>query len=141
MKKIFFILLIIHTISCNAQIDFKKEIIGNWEQEYLNSDGEVYFIGEIWTFNNDNTCNVKYSSDSNGQTGTYTYEITEINCAGNTLYQGKFYLKMQGIVGSTFDDSCYIIDIYNQNRDSNSINKKMTLYNYGALGANVFIKK
>lgn len=140
MKKIIFILAMFQVISCTAQTDLKTEITGNWEQEYYNDEGEAYYIGEIYTFHNDNTCTVVYSSDTKTKPALYHYEIVKDDCS-NTPSQEYFYLKMEGISGDTFDNFCAKIDIFNENDDPNSSKKIMTLYHYGALSSNVFIKR
>lgn len=140
MKKTIIILLfaMFQLQSCKAQ-DIKKDIIGNWEQEFYNRDGEEVYVGDIWTFNTDGTCQINYGADSGSKITKFTYTITGYNCAENILVSGTNFLRLKYVSGSD-EDLCFEISGIDMSDKSNP-KIYMSLYAYGAISANVFVKR
>lgn len=139
-KTIITVLIVVFQLpSCKAQ-DYKKDIVGNWEQEYYNDNGDEANIGEIWTFYSDGTCQIEYGPASGHSISKFNYEITKNNCTESPINSSNLYfLKMTFISGEDIDRCWLISEINNSvNPDGKII---MGLYAAGANGNNVFVKR
>jgi len=141
MKKIIIttLMIVFQLLSCKGQ-DFKKDIIGNWEQEFYDASGDPYYKGEIWSFYSDGTCQINYGVNSSLGLSKFTYEITNNDCSENPIKDNiPYYLKMTVVSGEDVSRCLFISEI---NTIKNSEQKiLMLLYVYGANGSNVFVKR
>lgn len=141
MKKtiITVLMIVFQLLSCEAQ-DYKKDIVGSWEQEYYDSNGEIYYKGEIWTFYSDGNCQIDYGLNSGHKISKFIYEITKTDCSENPVKSTDiFFLKMLNFYGGDAD-RCLLISNIDISPDSEG-KTYMNLYTYGADGNNVFVRR
>lgn len=141
MKKTIITLLIVvfQLLSCKAQ-DYKNNIIGNWEQEYYNDNGDENYIGEIWTFYSDGTCKIDYGPASGHSISKFYYDITKNNCTESPIASSNLYFLKMTVISGEDEDRCWLISEINNTANSEG-KIIMGLYATGANGNNVFVKR
>ena len=136
MRKIFLILIItVLQLNYSCAQNVNNDILGNWELIEFDLEGEEQVTGIIWEFKSDGTCKVV----ENSNTQDYTYSISHTKCNDGSVDNGNNYVRLYRASDNNLE-YCFQIDNIGVIDDvDNRI--YMTLYTYGALKPNVFVKK
>jgi flagellar hook assembly protein FlgD len=136
MRKIFLILMIaLFQLNYSCAQDVSNDVIGEWELMELDLEGEDQATGVVRKFNSDGTCELK----ENSNILYYTYSISHTKCNDGSLDNGNNYMRLYNVSDNN-QECCFQIDNIGVIDDIDN-RVYMTLYTYGALKPNIFVKK